>query len=100
VLIETAIQDEVVERDDVSVELTSGPSGLPEAMTVMLDAESFDAQVPSDGPRPLPTAVAVSRHLADTLRAAGLDTDVTQLRLLRVERLRPPIPSRRLDLLV
>jgi len=113
---ETATQDLAIEQAE-SVELTSGPSGLPGAMSVMLDAgqvgavqfdsEPFDGEsleaaplaLPLDG-RLLPTAVAVNRQLAATIRTAGLVSDVESLRVLRVERMSRPIPSRRVDILV
>ena len=90
---------------DATVEVTNGPSGLPEAMSVTLDVDTEPpteptAEAPADAPKPLPTAVAVSRRLADTLRAAGLDTDVGKLRLVSPVRMRPPIPARRIDILV
>ncbi len=83
-MIETATRDP-------SVELTNGLSGLPEAMSVTLDVER--------APRAMPTAVAVTRSLADTLRAARLTTNVGDLVVLRAVRMRPPVPARRVDFL-
>lgn len=91
VVMDTAALEEALAKDPHALDaLMGGAQGLPEAVSVALAIIDPPAAPPA---RPV-TAVAIDRHLAETLRAARVTNELGKLQLLNVVPMRAAIPAR------
>jgi hypothetical protein len=93
VVMDTAPLEEALAKDPHALDaLMGGAQGLPEGVSVALATIPDPPAAPPARPA---TAVAIDRHLAETLRAVRVTNELGKLQLLSVVPMRAAIPARR-----